>query len=165
MFRLFFASLLIAASLAGQDGWQAARWGMTEQELLDAFPGQAVRLDGPTAPRDFDGIVARIGIPSVTIAGVQFAVYFLPGAAGLDQVKLMLRDRALASPELFTRVESALAEKYGRPSFHRGAGNLTLSRWAHAHTTITLTRSEVPAVRFQSLYLTYARKTPPTDPL
>ena len=56
--------------------WRAARWGMTKDEVLAAFPGEAQRLArpenfGPATPGTSD-----VGIPAYEVGGTTFRVLF-----------------------------------------------------------------------------------------
>ncbi len=70
---------VLAAQPAPEDpgGWRAAKWGMTEEEVLAALPGQAARLPGLHK----DG-TASVVIEPLIIAGHDFRVTFVPARVG-----------------------------------------------------------------------------------
>src|SRR5512142_2089327 len=82
------AGLLIAGSAAAGkgntapasiapsgDGWRKARWGMTVEEVLKAFPGEAKRLDPELKLKD--GNVVAAGIDGYSVASRAFDVRFV----------------------------------------------------------------------------------------
>lgn len=122
------AAALVAAALpspaAGQRlparaEWRTARWGMTLDEVLKAFPGEATRLEPPVTLKD--GNVVAAGIARHDVAGVSFRVRFVfDPRAGLALVSLRTPEKDPATPERFAAVEKALVERFG-PAAQRGA--------------------------------------------
>jgi hypothetical protein len=144
-----------AAAFAADDpgGWTKAKWGMTDDQILAAFPGQAVRLDPPDAG-------AHIGIKTFDLADSPFDVRFLSDAAGLRKVVLT----ALSQPSprldaLFQDLENLLVDKYGRPWKSDEAGD-TDFQWSFPTTTITLGRTKVSGFGTQFVSLIYAKRQP-----
>ncbi len=145
---------------AGRDpgGWTNARWGMTEAEILQALPGQAVRLEGiiPIKERTFNGVVARIGVPRLDLGKHTFRIFFICDPA-LRRVMMQADE---ASPEAFIGIEALLVQRYGYP-WVRSRRERMQSLWSFATTAITLRYVDLRAVAFRSLWLTYERKADP----
>lgn len=80
---IFAASLLIvfACDLRAEAipaGWEQLRWGMKAADIIKAYPAAQPMTKperrGPFGLRSYD---AKLSLPGVTIAGVQFTAYFL----------------------------------------------------------------------------------------
>lgn len=169
-----FALLLVAAgavvSLIGAPGeptaWSKSSWGMSQDDLKTAFGGTAL-VEVPDAPdtrfrlRDSNTFeAAKLSIPSLSIAGYDFGVFFLFGDAteGLHQVVLTPREPALAAEAMFHAVEVALTEKYGKPIISRD-GEVSFSEWKTGTSAITLQYSAMK-IGIKSLFLIYAPLKP-----
>jgi hypothetical protein len=95
--------------------WRQARWGMSVDEVLKAFPGEARRLETPVALAD--GNVVAAGIDRHELAGVVFRVRFVfHPSGGLVLVSLRTDEKDRATPERFGAVEKALAGRLGPPT-------------------------------------------------
>src|SRR3954469_19717180 len=79
MLLLTAFALLMIGQTAPNDpgGWKAAKWGMTEEEILTALSGQASRLPG-----EHKAGTAAISIERITIAGHECRVTFVPARSG-----------------------------------------------------------------------------------
>jgi hypothetical protein len=92
--------------------WRGARWGMSLDEVLKAFPGEATKLAAPIQLAD--GNVVAAGIESHVIAGTTFRVRFVFDPAGkLVLVSLRTGEKEYAKPELLGPIEKALADRLG----------------------------------------------------
>src|SRR5216683_1237390 len=102
--------LLFAAPAVPKEpaGWSKARWGMTEQQILDAFAGEATVLDGPTPERTFNGVLVTVGIKSLSIGGTAYRVFFLmdPKTKTLHEVNLYPLSKADVTLEEFHAMEA-----------------------------------------------------------
>jgi hypothetical protein len=95
--------------------WRTSRWGMTLDEVLRAFPGEAKKLDAPIQLAD--GNVVAAGIDAHVLAGTTFRVRFVFDAAGkLVIVSLRTGEKDYAKPELLAPIEKALADRLGPPA-------------------------------------------------
>jgi len=105
------------------NGWSKAKWGMTEEQILQAFGGEVVRV--PSAKDD--GFAAPIAIPTTKIGRSQFTVRFRldPGTHKLCEVLLTpveqtsnyTGSRVNAMPEVvFDELKELLTQKYGKPA-------------------------------------------------
>lgn len=98
--------------------WGASRWGMTLEQVLRAFPGEAKKLDPPIALAD--GNVVAAGIDAHVLAGTTFRVRFVfDGAGKLVIVSLRTSEKEYAKPELLAPLEEAIADRLG-PATSRG---------------------------------------------
>jgi hypothetical protein len=117
----FVTTLATPASAEGLAGWKHAVWGMTETQLLQAFPGQLRRLERPR------GMPARGAAPWLEIASYPLGhedgrVRFLFSPAGhLVEVRLTASPTSGAYAEAtFSTLRSALRTRYGKPSADTG---------------------------------------------
>jgi hypothetical protein len=102
-----------AAQEEAAEGWRAARWGMTVDEVLKAFPGEAVRLDPEL--KLADGTVVAAGIDVHRIASYALRVRFVFEGGRLSLVSLRTPLDWYASSEVYGEIEKALTARYGRP--------------------------------------------------
>lgn len=156
MRRLWKCGLLIAiAACAGTaktqtpidvPGWQEARWGMTEAELLDTFKSRISKLPEREALKDNKGY-ADYAIRDYEIESNKFTVFFDMDmeTKKLMRVRVSLNDdKSMISKETlyFSPYESLLTRKYGNASYkndERKRGMVILKRnWAFKTTTVEL---------------------------
>ena len=80
---IFAASLLVvfACGLRAEEvpaGWEQLRWGMKAADIIKAYPAARPMAKpesrGPFGARSYD---AKLSMPGVTVAGVEFTAYFL----------------------------------------------------------------------------------------
>jgi len=95
------------------EGWRSARWGMTVDEVLKAFAGEAVRLEPEL--KLADGTVVAAGIDVHPIASHRFRVRFVFAGGKLSLVSLRTPPDSYAGPEVYGEVEKALTGRYGLP--------------------------------------------------
>jgi hypothetical protein len=139
--------------------WRTARWGMTKDSVLAAFPGEAQRLTkpadfGPPTPGSTD-----VAIPAYEQGGVPFRVLFGFGSNALDRVHL-----SAVKPGDATcgDVEKALTEKHAAPAARNNTGTSLRGEeivWKLPDQTITLWCAGVPSLGFRSVTLVH---TPPS---
>ena len=109
-------------------GWSQARWGMTQEQVLSAFPGEAnIPTDDPSnrlyGPRG----LATVGIDHADIGGIPVRVHFLFDPAGkLDGIRLPA-ESVSPSADQFARVGEALTRQYGLPAL-LGASMATIPK-------------------------------------
>jgi hypothetical protein len=105
------------------EGWSQARWGMTQKQVLSAFPGEATILRDDWTNRNFGARgIATVGVDSADMGGIPVRVlFFFDGTGKLDGIRFVA-DTAPpfptpdASDDQFTRMENALAGVYGAPT-------------------------------------------------
>jgi hypothetical protein len=157
-FAIFLLLVGIHSVTAQQNdvkGWREARWGMTEEQILSAFKGEAVRLN---EPENYDSWYASVGIPKYDISGEAYFVHFLMGKKSktLQQVNIIAAE---ATKEFidnaFTRLEQILTEKYGTPSFRDEKDERKQVIWNYPSTVITLSYMNMKSIDFKNLVITY----------
>jgi len=136
----------LTAGAADIQGWSNARWGMTEQQILDAFPN-AVRLP---KPEKFDAGPAPISIPAFQVEHLTLRIFFLMTPT-LSQVAF---DSKAADPYDFQILEALLVRQYGRP-WQKTTDEVQIAQWTLPSTIITLRRASFRNIRVQFLTLTY----------
>lgn len=108
----------VAASAAPDPedgGWRGARWGMTEEEVLAAFPGEARRLEKPQ--KLADGNTVGIGIDRHVVGGTELRVRFVFDPGGkLALVSLRTDAGTYAPVAAFEATRDALAARLGPPA-------------------------------------------------
>jgi hypothetical protein len=92
-------------------GWRAARWGMSPEEVLAAFPGEAAALE--PARRLADGNLVAVEIAVHEVAGEPVRVRFVFADGGLVLVSLRTPEARYARPEAYEAVRGALAATFG----------------------------------------------------
>jgi glucose/arabinose dehydrogenase len=105
-----------AAAAAKPDAgdWRGARWGMTEEEVLTAFPGEARRLEKPEKLPD--GNTVSIGIDEHAVGATKLRVRFVFDPAGrLALVSLRTDPKTYAEPAAFDATRKALTAEHGQP--------------------------------------------------
>jgi len=151
---------MMAASSAAQPtdpgGWTAAKWGMTDAQILAAIPA-ATRLDPPDAG-------AHVHIKSFDLVGASFHVLFQSDKDGHLQAVLLspVEPPAEGIDYLFQNLQNLLVEKYGRP-WTSTEGHETEIQWSLKTTTVTLSRIKFPGMDIQILNLHYKRRSADLD--
>jgi hypothetical protein len=103
-----------AAPADGASGeWRGARWGMSVQEVLDAFPGEATRLD--PEQRLADGNTVSAGIERHELGGQPFRVRFVFEGGKLALVSLVAGHEKFVGPEAFESLRKLLEGRFGEP--------------------------------------------------
>jgi hypothetical protein len=127
----------LAAGAADIQGWSNARWGMTEDEILAAFPN-AVRLTGAAAERCTKYGHAPVSIPDVDVAGIILSVHLvIDPKTGLRMVLLSPANPGATTAQDFQTIEALLVQKYGRP-WNRMTDDTAKSQWSLPSTIIEL---------------------------
>jgi hypothetical protein len=129
-------------------GWEGARWGMSEAELLNAFNSRLKKLP---ERMEFMAQYADYVIPELKLEGESFTVYLQMDKSTnkLSQVLVRLNEQVAPTPreQLFHRLASSLAREYGEPSgqkderysFKRKYRGIELERtWRFPATTVEL---------------------------
>lgn len=149
------ASLAFAADKDDPGGWTKAKWGMTAQEITQAFAGGAIRRD---PPEKVSGLPVTLCVSPVDLAGTKFEALMVPDMDGkLKGVLLQALKGEDQNAYLFQRVEDLLIQKYGR-GWKSGADHDTSLQWAFPTTVVTLTMTAMPAMNFYVVTLKYAYK-------
>lgn len=160
---VLFATAALAQVPEAQDpdGWRAAKWGMTEAEVLSAFPGEVERLKKPE--RLVNGPNCTLGIPTYRIQSMEYGVMFgFDEQGGLSLVRIAPSDEGVPHLAAFGVLENLLTEKYGKPTSTKD--DVGRSRmWRLPRTVVSLTYLSFPQIgkskAFDVLTLSY---TPPS---
>ena len=141
--------------------WRAARWGMTKNEVLAAFPGEAQRLPRPAdfaQPQPGSSVPAGssdVAIPVYEADGTKFRVLFGFEGDALDRVHLGALKPAEAT---CGDIEKRLTEQHSKPS-ERGRTGTSLRgdeiTWKRPDQTVVLACAGVPNLGFQTVTLDY----------
>ncbi|MBV9925778.1 MAG: hypothetical protein JOZ96_12230 [Acidobacteria bacterium] len=129
-------------------GWEGARWGMSEAELLKAFNGRLRKLP---ERKQFFASYAEYVIPGFKLGGEPFTVFFQmdKGTDKLAQIIVRLDEQVSLAPRerLFNSLDASLARAYGRPgqpkderyTFRGKYKGIALTRtWKFPTTTVEL---------------------------
>ena len=124
---------------AAAEYWRAARWGMTAEEVLKAFPGEASRLDPPVTLKD--GNVVGVGIDHHVLAGREFRVRFVFREGRLVIVSLRTPESQPALADAYEALDRHLAGLVGRPGEHTADDNfidMRQTRWMVGRSIVDL---------------------------
>ena len=119
--------------------WRSARWGMTVEELLAAFPGEARRLDPEI--RLADGDVVAAGIDAHSVAGHPLVVRFVFTAGGLSIVSLRTPRESYAGDRVYRDLQAHLKGRLGAPTYQvveKPFVEQRQTRWAMARGVVDL---------------------------
>ena len=148
--------LALLFSAADPGGWQAARWGMTPDQVLAAFPNQA---KPNLSAKPFKG-----GLELVTIDQIQVGDYPMHVIFRFDEKTKLLTTVVLGTNRKedvterdFQALETLFLQKYGRP-WHQDEPETSTSIWTFPTTTITLKRVQLRNIVFRSLWVAYEQK-------
>jgi hypothetical protein len=133
--------------------WRAAHFGMTKDEVLAAFPGEAQKLAQPASFGPQDPATSDVSIPSWVADGVAWRVLFGFGASGLDRIRLVAAHPAATTCE---DVEKALTDKGGPPADRHETGTSLRGQemtWRMPDQSVTLACSGVFSLGFASVTL------------
>jgi hypothetical protein len=147
--------------------WRAARWGMTTEEVLAAFPGEAQKLASPaplTQPQPGSSLkpgVGEVAIPAYEADGATFRVLFAFESKALDRIELAAVKPGAATCE---DVEKALTERHGEPARRASTGSSLRGSeltWKRPDQTIVLSCAGVASLGFLTVTVDYL--PPPTE--
>lgn len=104
-------ALPAAPLLNGASAWRAARWGMTVEQVLQAFLGEASRLE--PEEKLADGKVVAAGIDRYDVGGIPCRVRFLFEGGKLALVSLKSAADRFVEPASYEALERRLAAEAG----------------------------------------------------
>ncbi len=139
--------------------WRAARWGMSVEELLVAFPGEARRLDPEI--RLADGDVVAAGVDGQVVAGHPLVVRFVFTDGGLSIVSLRSPAGAYAGERVYRDLQAHLKGRLGAPTYEvveKPFVEQRQTRWALARGVVDL--KAIPG----TVVLMYSASPPATPP-
>jgi hypothetical protein len=142
-------------------GWRAARWGMTEDQVLAAFPNEAKRvakLESFTR-----GSVRTLEIETVQVANRPFSAnLFEAKTKQLKHINLTAHKTEKSLSVMFPAMERALTEQYGKPDVTNSTGFQVpgmkrIDRWWNKGATlIVLQYDEDPRTKSEFLLVSYS---------
>lgn len=163
-FAVGFLITLLVVNLAAQSedvpGWQDARWGMKETELVERFGAQLTKL---AKPDQFKDAFVNYVITPYEIESGKYTVHFQMNKESLelDQILIRLNQMESAVPNdiYFNQLDSLLTRKYGTPKWkndNKAQSSYNLSRqWVFPTTCINLEYSWSHLTNFNLLTLRY----------
>ena len=101
------------AAAPAPGAWRTARWGMTPDEVLAAFPKEA-RLLSPEV-KLADGNVIAAAIDGFAFEGLNFDVRFIFTGGKLSLVSLRTPQKQPVDADAYARLRDALVKKWGPP--------------------------------------------------
>ena len=121
------------------EGWSQARWGMTQSQLLKAFPGEAKILTGDLAGRRFGSRgIATVEISGADIEEFRFACCSSSTAPG-NWMAFGSTDLPSPSDEQFKKMETAMEGVYKTPSLRAAMGQSALNTaWLLPNSVVEL---------------------------
>jgi hypothetical protein len=132
--------------------WRNARWGMTPEQVLQAFPGEAVSMPQPV---DLDGLQVFCGIPDFQIGTDRFGVTFLFKDKGLSEIRVSKSAKSHGEGiERYNTLLQMLTEKYGPPLITTQDNYHWDARWSTAAASIGLQRVAIDTGTGSYAYMT-----------
>jgi hypothetical protein len=135
--------------------WREARWGMTRDEVLAAFPNEAQRLAAPTEFGAPQVGTSDVAIPSYDLDGTKFRVLFGFQSETLNRIQL---SAAKAGDDTCSEVEKSLTAKHSAPAQRENTGTSLRGQqmtWKLPDQTIVLGCAGVRSLGFQSVTLDF----------
>jgi len=127
-------------ALASSTGdWRDARWGMSVEQVLAAFPGEAVRISPEV--KLADGNVLAVGIDGYTFEGLRLQVRFIFSDGKLALVSLRTPQDKYPDAAAFEKLEKALVDRWGPPietSSDRNFIEQRQTRWKSGQSFVDL---------------------------
>jgi hypothetical protein len=141
--------------------WRTAHWGMTQAQVLAAFPGEVQRLDRPVPlakPQSGSRLSAAssdVSIPKYEADGATFRVLFAFASSGLNRVHLSaIRPGTATCGDL----EKALTDRHSAPPQRQPTGDSLKGEeltWTEPNQTIVLGCAGVRSLGFATVTLDY----------
>jgi hypothetical protein len=135
--------------------WRAARFGMTKDEVLAAFPAEAQRLPAPTEFGAPHVGTSDVAIPAYELDGTRFRVLFGFEGEALNRIQL---SAGKADEGTCGTVEKDLTEKHAPPTQRQNTGTSLRGEeitWSLPDQTIVLACAGMRSLGFQSVTLDY----------
>ena len=102
-----------APAAPAPEGWRSARFGMTPDEVVAAFPKEAVLVSPEVKLADGNSIAARID--AYAFEGLTFDVRFIFEGGRLALVSLRTPAKKPVDAEAYVRMRDALVKLWGTP--------------------------------------------------
>ena len=140
-------------------GWTAAKWGMTENQVLAAFRDQARKL--AQAVRYGGGSFASVRIDSVEIGVITYRVDFIfqPSDSTLEAVNLAPADESPGiAAAAYDHLEQSLTQKYGQPGYRKDGDDARVtSQMVRKVLTWRLMKTEISLSYMSDAIMTMTR--------
>ena len=139
------------------EGWKAAKFGMTEAEVRDAFKDEIREFQKPEKWKNGSAPI----YVEFQLAEKPWDARFIFDVKAKTLVEVLLRpSKTVGFPGLlFPDLERQLTEKYGQPESKNdertGVGRLR--SWKRAQTRIELRYSEIEGLGVRNLTISYSR--------
>ena len=133
------------------EGWNKARWRMTEEQILSAFEGQVERLPETTK---YTRVYANLWIKNLDIGGEQYEVLFQMDNKTNQLVQVLIKPKEIKALSVqFNPLEQMLVEKYGPPSYKEDSYKLDnfTRAWNFPTTTIELQYIDLKIARMEPI--------------
>ncbi len=153
---------LVISSLAlGDDAgvWRGAKFGMTEAELIKAFPGEIQTL---SKVETFDhGKFAKLGIPSIRIGNYTYEARFIMDKGSNTLTMINIYSDGGECSSMYDDLRNKLEAKYGTPSIVKegpsGIRNVISKRtiWMVPNVSIQLGYFHDFSLNFQRTNVSY----------
>lgn len=141
--------------------WRQARAGMTTQQVLSAFDGEAVALEEPEVyTLEGDTALATASIDQVEVGGVTYDVHFLVDPKQRRLIRVALKpssDKPEIQRNAFDELKTLLLERYGKPFVEESNSASKLLGWKDDERTIELKFNGMGS--FASTYVWYKSST------
>ena len=142
---LCLSPLSAADSPKDPRGWQEAKWGMTESQIIKVLNGSATLFTDNPIDRSMSFGVSRFGIENFQINRTSFRVLFFmdPGSKG-GLMAVMLQPLATTReppPVIFSDLRALLVSKYGTPTCEEEPPGIVSAKscvWEFPSTVVTL---------------------------
>ena len=145
-----------ASQAADEAGWNKAQWGMTPQQIAQAYP-EARAL---AKPEDFklvgENFIAPLGIDRFDLAGGIYKVRFLMDAKNTLGGVILARDSQFNLTAEANTLEKLLIQKYGPFSDVKETNGRSVA-WSRQGVTITLNNIVEPTIQLYGIRLIYLR--------
>lgn len=166
MKRLFVVIGLASALAFGEEtdihGWQKAKWGMTEAEVLSVYKTEAKVT---TSAVSDDSTDMQLRIPRVEVQGQPFEVTFeFDSSKKLQRVLLTSLEWKSDPVAFWTNLRIALADKYGEPSQRIARDEKSFEMWMKASGGVGVWFSSVPTSKSsKTVGITYRKRSNSSD--
>lgn len=144
-------------------GWSTTKWGMAEEDIIAALPGQATRLTSPANTRTYPTGTVNVGIESMNIVNHDFKIHFLMDKKDKLARVLVKTGVSELSESVAQNLQALLVEKYGTPTFADKTIDRDLkkrvAKWVFPSTIIQMDFMSAPLANIGYLVVVYEKNT------
>lgn len=140
-------------------GWQDARWGMTEADIVKTFSASLKKLPKRAL---YKNVYVDYVITDLKLNRENFTVHFQMDTKTNRLAQLLIRLDQMKSDsprnDAFLGLEELLSQKYGTPSYKRDEMEYLISRtrqWTFPTTTIELSYGYIRSISSSLLTIRY----------